>query len=126
MRYECSRALKHPWITKDENGVIPLNFYNEFMKNGELYDKFKMAQLMVLGISVLRNKYIEKDRSEILNEYKFQIIREEFLDFTPTPKDKKQYQELDSFRQHFSTDSDNDSKNNIADVFLKPKINIKK
>lgn len=28
-RYNCSKALKHPWVTGDKNGAIPLNFHQE-------------------------------------------------------------------------------------------------
>ena len=34
-RYNCLRALKHPWITRDQEGKVPLNFLQELQMNLE-------------------------------------------------------------------------------------------
>ncbi len=86
LRYQCSNALMHPWITRDENGTIPLNFHDQIEKTNKLYDKFKGIQNLILSVAVLRDKLIKKNKDSLLDEYKYQIVKEEYLDFTPTPK----------------------------------------
>jgi len=39
-RYSCELALKHPWITRDSNDKIPLNFFQE-IENFEIGQKLK-------------------------------------------------------------------------------------
>ena len=34
-RYNTHRALKHPWITRDKNGTIPLSLHKELELNME-------------------------------------------------------------------------------------------
>lgn len=125
LRYHCSRALKHPWLTKEE-GEAPLNFLDEMHKANQIFDKFKNIQALVFGMAVLRNKYIKKDRSMILNEYKCRIIREEFLDFTPTPTDKKHklFKEL-CFSNQLSSDPESGSTNEFDEECLKPSQVVK-
>jgi len=124
-RYQCSRALRHPWITKDENGVVPLNFFDELVKNNELYEKFKLVQAKVFAIVALRGKVLKKDRSEILNDYKHQIIEEEYLEFTPTPKATNLgFGKYGSENQNKSS-SNSDEGSEFTD-FLKPKFRVKK
>ena len=125
LRYQCSRALKHPWLTKGE-GEAPLNFVDEMHKTNQIYDRFKNIQAFVFGVVALRNKYIKKDRSMILDEYKCRIIREEFLDFTPTPTDKKSklFKEI-CFSNQLSSDPESGSTNEFDEEFLKPSSIIK-
>lgn len=88
----------HPWITRDVNGTIPLNFHDQIEKTNKLYDKFKGLQNLVLSVAVMRDKFIKKPKEDLLDEYKYQIIKEEFLDFTPTPKkEKKEVEDSESF-----------------------------
>lgn len=85
----------HPWITRDENGIVPLNFHDQIEMTNKLYDKLKNVQNLVFTLTVLRNKFFDKNKESLLDEYKYQIIKEEFLDFTPTPK--KEEKDLESF-----------------------------
>lgn len=97
-------------LQNQNNGIVPLNIYDELQKSNELFDKIKRVQNTILGIAVLRNHLIKKDRSEMLDEYKFQIIKEEFLDFTPTPKDRKLEEKLRlSFGKQLDYSSDEES-----------------
>ena len=38
-RYNANRALKHPWITRNKNDSIPLNFYQEIKQKSKLVNQ---------------------------------------------------------------------------------------
>ena len=126
LRYQSSRALKHPWITKDENGVIPMNMYDEMQRNANLYDKLKLAQKTMLLFSILKDKYIYKHKASELNEYKCRIIKEEFLFFDPTPKSDKNKNRniMPSFTKDTSTDIDWENDENSWKLNLVSKVKI--
>jgi len=105
LRYQCSNALIHPWITKDENGIVPLNFHDQIEKTNKMFDKFMSIQNLVLSIAILRDRYSGNYTSHAIDEYKYQITKEEFLDFTPTPK-KINIEAFNSFGKQISSDSD--------------------
>lgn len=126
MRYQCSTALRHPWITRDENGAIPLNFHDQFEQTNLLFDKFKHTQALIVAIAILRNKTIKKDRSKLLVDYKCQIIKEEFLEFTPTPKENNKNSDSDDcFSKHYlmNFDDKDDSSESLIDQIAKTKTN---
>jgi len=82
-----------------------LNFHDQIEKTNKVYDKFRNIQNLVLSMAVLRGKYTEISTSPALDEYKHQITKEEFLDFTPTPKNK----DIESFgllEKQLSSDSE--------------------
>lgn len=108
LRYQWSNILTHPWITKDENGIVPLNFHQQIEKTDKMFDKFKNIQNFLLSIAILRGKYTELNASPDFDEYKNQITQEEYLDFTPTPK---KIQPLESFGDQLNSDSDETKKN---------------
>lgn len=47
LRYAAKTAIKHPWITRDKNGVVPMNMYQEMQMNINAYDKLKHIQKVV-------------------------------------------------------------------------------
>lgn len=59
-RYDALIALKHPWITRDKNGIIPLSMYEEMQLNIVAYDKLKLVQRMAFVLSILRDKAVKK------------------------------------------------------------------
>ena len=59
-RYDAQVALKHPWITRDKNGIIPLSMYEEIQMNIMAYDKLKLVQRVAYVMSVLNDKVIKK------------------------------------------------------------------
>jgi serine/threonine protein kinase len=129
MRYQCSTALRHPWITREESGAIPLNILDQFEQTNKLFDKFKHTQALIVAIAVLRNETMKKDMSKILDAYKCRIIKEEFLEFTPTPKEQDKNSDSDDcFSKHFSIDFDD--KDDSTEIFLRRiprnKLNTKK
>lgn len=60
-RYDAQVALKHPWITRDKNGVIPLSMYEEMQMNIMAYDKLKLVQRVAYAMSILSNKVVKKN-----------------------------------------------------------------
>lgn len=89
LRYQSARALKHPWITKEENGRVPMNMYDELQLSAVLFDKLKLIQKSMLCLSVLKDGFIQQNKMKDLDQYKWRIIKEEFLVFDPTPKSSK-------------------------------------
>jgi serine/threonine protein kinase len=129
MRYQCSTALRHPWITRKEGDAVPLSILDKFEQTNKLFDKFKHTQALIVAIAVLRNETMKKDMSKILDAYKCRIIKEEFLEFTPTPKEQgKSSDSDDCFSKHFSIDFDD--KDDPSEIFLRRvyrnKLNTKK
>ena len=44
-RYNAYRALKHPWITRDQNDAIPLNVYQELQLKASLEDNDETKEI---------------------------------------------------------------------------------
>ena len=61
-RYDAQVALKHPWITRDKNGIIPLSMYEEMQMNIMAYDKLKLVQRVAYAMSILNDKVIKKNQ----------------------------------------------------------------
>ena len=115
LRYQSSRALKHPWITKEENGRIPMNMYDEIQRSVVLFDKLKMIQKAMLWLSIIKDNHIQGNKMKELDEYKWRIIKEEFLEFDPTPKSgkNKMGQIQVSFNRLSSKDIDDENKDEL-------------
>jgi len=59
-RYIAHRALKHPWITRDETANIPLNMFEEIQMNMKAYEKLKIAQKIAFAMSMINETMIKK------------------------------------------------------------------
>ena len=59
-RYDAQVALKHPWITRDKNGIVPLSMYEEMQLNIMAYDKLKLVQRVTYAMSILNEKVVKK------------------------------------------------------------------
>ena len=55
LRYTVDQALKHPWITRNFDGEIPRNHFEEHEYLNELDEKFRKVLNMVYFLSVVRN-----------------------------------------------------------------------
>lgn len=52
-RYNTDQALKHPWITRWNESVIPIT-YNDLLKNFEIEDKMRQAVMAMFFCSVVK------------------------------------------------------------------------
>jgi serine/threonine protein kinase len=61
LRYGSTRALKHPWITRDLDSVIPLNMYEEMQLNMKAYEKLKYATRLAFAMSMINHKVLKRE-----------------------------------------------------------------
>ena len=66
-RYDAQVALKHPWITRDKNGIVPLSMYEEMQLNIMSYDKLKLIQRATYAMSIINDRVI-KNRKKSENK----------------------------------------------------------
>ena len=66
-RYEIYKALQHPWITRDENGQIPLVIIDEYKKVDKIKN-FKSLLSVSFFLNFYKNKYLVKKPELINNE----------------------------------------------------------
>ena len=64
-RYEIYKALQHPWITRNENGQIPLVIIDEYKKVDKIKN-FKSLLSVSFFLNFYKNKYLVK-KPELLN-----------------------------------------------------------
>ena len=64
-RYEIYKALQHPWITRNENGQIPLVIIDEYKKVDKIKN-FKSLLSVSFFLNFYKNKYLVK-KAELLN-----------------------------------------------------------
>ncbi len=68
-RYTANKALKHPWITRERNGIVPIS-YLEDMKRREGMRNMQM----IIGIVLLIKNFPEKKEEYIIDKaYKEKI-----------------------------------------------------
>lgn len=60
-RYSASRALKHPWITRDLEAKIPMSMYEEIELSMRAYDKLKLATRVAYAMTMISHKVLKKD-----------------------------------------------------------------
>lgn len=114
LRYSSITALKHPWITRDKNGVVPLNMYQEMQLNMAAYDKLKHLQKVMFAISVLKKDYIKgytasqtRPKRERINTVSTVISIEHFTDV-----DNKE-QHLSGYMSQNSSGGGSSNSNNL-------------
>ena len=66
-RYEIYKALQHPWITRNENGQIPLVIIDEYKKVDKIKN-FKSLLSVSFFLNFYKNKYLVKKPELINNE----------------------------------------------------------
>lgn len=66
LRYSSARALKHPWITRNLDSVIPLNMYEEMQLNMKAYEKLKYATRLAFAMSIINHKVLKKELNKEL------------------------------------------------------------
>ena len=66
-RYEIYKALQHPWITRNENGQIPLVIIDEYKKVDKIKN-FKSLLSVSFFLNFYKNKFLVKKPELINNE----------------------------------------------------------
>ena len=103
-----------------------MNMYDELQLSAVLFDKLKLIQKSMLCLSVLKDSFIQQNKMKDLDQYKWRIIKEEFLVFDPTPKSSKNKngQIQVSFNRQTSNETNESHKEEqqTHDEYLSPNI----